>query len=121
MAANMNFNQATAAALAGSTGAKGYGMYGQVIFYPIQDLGFTAGYERRNASNYASFGNNFEKSNTNIYANVAYDLNAAVRVAAEYQNLNTQYGHVTNGAGNLAGLSGTGTANIARMAVYYFF
>jgi hypothetical protein len=121
MAANMNFNQATAAATVGSTGAKGYGMYGQVIFYPTQDLGFTAGYERRNAYNYASFGNNFEKSNTNIYANVAYDLNAAVRVAAEYQNLNTQYGNnVSVAGGNLEG-TGNGTANVARLAVYYFF
>lgn len=125
MAANMLFNQATAGTTVGAaatpTGAKGYGLYGQVIFYPIQDLGFTAGYERRNAYNYASYGNNFEKSNANLFFNVAYDLNAAVRVAAEYQNLNTQYGHVVNGTGNLAGLSGTGTANVGRFAVYYFF
>jgi hypothetical protein len=125
MAANMAFNSATAGTTVGAaatpTGAKGYGLYGQVIFYPIQDLGFTAGYERRNASNYASYGNNFEKSNTNIYFNVAYDLNAAVRVAAEYQNLNTQYGHVVDGKDALAGLSGTGTANVARLALFYFF
>jgi hypothetical protein len=125
MAANMAFNSATAGTTVGAaatpTGAKGYGLYGQVIFYPIQDLGFTAGYERRNASNYASYGNNFEKSNTNIYFNVAYDLNAAVRVAAEYQNLNTQYGHVVDGKDTLAGLSGTGTANVARLALFYFF
>jgi len=122
MAANMNFNQATAGTTVGTSGAKGYGMYGQVIFYPIQDLGFTAGYERRNASNYASYtANNFEKSNTNIYANVAYDLNAAVRVAVEYQNLNTQYGrNVSVAGGNLEG-TGNGTANIGRFAMYYFF
>jgi hypothetical protein len=117
MAANMNFNQATSGTITASadpTGLKGYGLYGQFIFYPTQDLGITAGYERRNASNYSKFGADFEKSNTNIYANVAYDLNAAVRLAAEYQNLNTQYGHVTAG-------SGTGTANVARLAAYYFF
>lgn len=125
MAANMAFNSATAGTTVGATatptGAKGYGLYSQVIFYPIQDLGFTAGYERRNAYNYATYGNNFEKSNTNIYFNIAYDLNAAVRVAAEYQNLNTQYGHVVDGTGPLKGLSGTGTANVARLALFYFF
>jgi len=125
LAANMAFNSATAGTTVGAaatpTGAKGYGLYGQVIFYPIQELGLTAGYERRNASNYASYGDNFEKSNTNIYFNVAYDLNAAVRVAAEYQNLDTQYGHVVDGKDTLKGLSGTGTASVARLALYYFF
>jgi hypothetical protein len=55
---------------------------------------------------------------------VAYDLNAAVRVAAEYENLNTQYGNsanVTTVNLGLGGTSGTGTANIARLAAYYFF
>jgi len=125
MAANMAFNTATAGSTVGTaatpTGAKGYGLYGQVMFYPIQDLGFTAGYERRNAINYASYGDNFEKSNTNIYFNIAYDLNAAVRIAAEYENLNTQYGHVVDGIDTLKGLSGTGTANVARLALFYFF
>jgi hypothetical protein len=133
MAANMSFNAATAGTLVGDLGnlgsAKGYGLGGQFIFYPTQDLGITAGYLRRNAYNYASYNNttyapgspaanftqNFQKYNTNIYANIAYDLNAAVRVAAEYENLDTQYGK------NSAGTSGTGTANIARMAFFYFF
>lgn len=118
MAANMNFNAATATSFVGAAtnpnAAKGYGLAGQAIFYPTQDMGLTAGYLRRNASNYASYGNDFTKSSTNIYANVNYDLNAAVRVAAEYENLNTQYGHVTAG-------SGTGTANIGRLAFFYFF
>lgn len=127
LAANQSVNGATAGTLVGTAGnktaAKGYGFYGQLIFYPTQELGVTAGYGRRNAYNYASYSgiNNFEKSNSNLYANVAYDLNAAVRVAVEYQNLNTQYGNVTNGTGNLAGLSGSGTANVARFAAFYFF
>jgi hypothetical protein len=126
MAGNMNFNNATAAASlrtvasADPASAKGFGVYGQVIFYPLQDLGFTAGFERRAAMNHASYGANFEKSNTNIYANVAYDLNAAVRFAAEYQNLNTKYGHNVSGSGTLLG-TGNGTANVARLAAYYFF
>jgi len=58
-----------------------------------------------------------------VYANVAYDLNAAVRIAAEYENLNTQYGNVRDvpATFGMGGTSGTGTANIARLALFYFF
>ncbi|MBT0663096.1 hypothetical protein KI809_02180 [Geobacter pelophilus] len=121
MAANMAFNAATAATTVGAAGnesaAKGYGLAGQAIFYPTQNLGITAGYGKRNAYNYASYSNNpnFQKSSSELYVNVAYDLNAAIRVAAEYQNLNTQYGN------NSAGTSGTGSANVARFAAFYFF
>lgn len=118
MAANMAFNSATAHPTVGTAtdpkAAKGYGFNGQLIFYPVQDMGVTVGYGRRNASNYADYQNttDFQKSSTNIYTNVAYDLNAAVRVAAEYQNVNTQYGAAT---------PGTGTANIGRFTLLYFF
>lgn len=121
MAANMAFNGATAHPTVGIAtdpkAAKGYGFNGQVIFYPTQDLGITAGYGRRNASNYGDYQNitDFQKSSTNIYTNVAYDLNAAVRVAVEYQNVNTQYGATT------ASNAGTGTANIGRFTLLYFF
>jgi hypothetical protein len=134
MAANMAFNSATATTVVGSSEnlgpAKGYGLGAQFIFYPIQDMGITAGYLRRGAYNYSDYNNttllttgaspvpvtqNFQKYNTNIFANVAYDLNAAIRVAAEYENLDTQYGK------NTVGQSGTGTANIARLAFFYFF
>ena len=121
MAANMAFNTATAGTSVGLAAdphaAKGYGFSAQTIFYPTQDLGITAGYGRRNAYNYADYRNisNFQKSSSNLYFNVAYDLNAAIRVAAEYQNVNTQYGN------NSAGTSGTGTANIGRFSVLYFF
>lgn len=127
MAANMSTVGATAANLVGTgsdmSPAKGYGFYGQLIFYPTQELGITAGYGRRNAYNYDSYAGiaNFEKYNSNLYVNVAYDLNAAVRVAAEYQNLKTEYGNIANGTGGLAGLADSGTANIARFAAYYFF
>lgn len=101
------------------TAAKGYGAYGQLIFYPTQDLGITAGYERRNALNYHSYptsaATQFEAFNELIYGNIAYDLNAAVRVAAEYEHAKTQYNHA------LAGQSDIGQANIARLAAYYFF
>ncbi len=121
MAANMAFNSATSGTYVGSSTdpkpARGYGLGGQVIFYPTQDLGITAGYLRRNAYNYGDYAaiTDFQKYNTNIYANVAYDLNAAVRVAAEYEYLNTHYG---NPAVNT---SASGSANIARLAAFYFF
>lgn len=127
LAANMKFNGATGNTLVGptgdKTGAKGYGFYGQLMFHPIQQLGITAGYSRRNAYNHSDYKgiSNFEKSNSSLYANVAYDLNAAVRVAAEYQNMNTKYGNSVSGAGNLAGTAGTGSVNIGRLAFYYFF
>lgn len=127
MAANMYTIGATAASVVGPAGdkkpAKGYGIFGQLIFYPTQDLGVTVGYGRRNAYDYSSYRDiaNFEKSNSAIYANVTYDLNAAIRFAVEYQNINTQYGNVTNGTGNLAGLADSGTVNIGRFAAYYFF
>lgn len=122
IAAGMNWNGATAAATVPSsgtdvTGAKGYGLYGQMIFYPTQDLGITAGYGRRNAINYASYGNGAtaERFNENYYANVAYDLNAAVRVAAEYQHLKTQWASGTATEGDF------GQANVVRLAAFYFF
>lgn len=127
LAANLSVSGATAGTVVGTdankTAAKGYGLYGQFILYPTQDLGITAGYGQRSAYKYADYSgiNNFEKSNSNLYANIAYDLNSAVRVAVEYQNLNTKYGNVTNGAGNLAGLSDKGSANIARLAAFYYF
>jgi hypothetical protein len=131
MAANMTFNSATASAFVngGKNAAKGYGLGGQFIFYPIQDLGITAGYLRRNAYDYASYNSpavaNFQKYNQNIYANVAYDLNAAVRVAVEYENLNTHYGNPTSIATDkssvLDSTAGSGTVNIARLAFFYFF
>jgi hypothetical protein len=110
---------ATASNLVGGAAAKGYGAYGQIIFYPIQDLGITAGYERRNAINYASFNSAAvaERYNELIYGNVAYDLNAAVRVSAEYLHAKTQYAKPT-GAGATKDF---GQLNGVRMAAYYFF
>jgi hypothetical protein len=135
MAANMAFNSATGSTVVGNntatapnlTGAKGYGVAGQVIFFATQDLGITGGYQRRNAYHYASFVNtatgqqNFEKTNELIYGNVSYDLNAAVRVAAEYEHQKTLYGNVVSGTGNLLGTSGLGQDNTIRFAAYYFF
>jgi hypothetical protein len=103
-----------------NSAAKGYGAYGQIIFYPIQDLGFTAGYERRNAINYGSFtnavGNTYEQYNELIYASASYDLNAAVRISGEYLHARTQYGNSP-----FAGQGKFGQLNGTRVAAYYFF
>jgi len=122
-AANMAFNYATVSPLVGpvgdKTGAKGFGLFGQTIFYPTQNLGVTAGYGMRGAQNQDSYVNSgikdFQKSNSQIFANVSYDLNAAVRVASEYQYVSTRYGNVT------AGTSDFGKANVFRFSMIYFF
>jgi hypothetical protein len=132
MAANMAFNSATAGTYVGAATdpkpAKGYGFAGQVIFYPTQNLGVSAGYLRRNAYNYNDYRNvnNFQEYSSNIFANVSYDLNAAIRVAAEYEYLNTHYGNSTIDTtsvqrSSLNSASGSGSANVARLALYYFF
>lgn len=129
MAANMQFNSATSASFVGDIAdpkaAKGYGLAGQFIFYPFQNLGITAGYGCRNAYNHSDYRNNpnYQKSNKLVFANITYDLNAAVRIAAEYENVNTKYGNVVSVPTpvGMAGTSETGTANVVRLAIFYFF
>lgn len=119
-AANMAFNTATAATVIGTPTdpkeAKGYGLAAQTIFYPTQELGITAGFGRRGAIDDNDYtAADFQKSSTQFYANASYDFNAAIRVMAEYQNLETRYGNVTPGT------SDKGTANVFRLAAFYFF
>lgn len=133
MAANMAFNTATAFNFCGlkdnPAAAKGYGLAAQIIFYPTQDLGASAGYLRRNAYNYADYRanidhttDNFQKYSQNVFVNFSYDLNAAVRIAAEYEYLNTHYGNsVASGSSTMNSTAGSGSANVARLAVFYFF
>ena len=101
------------------TPAKGFGYAAQIIAYPTQDLGLTVGYGSRNALNGDSYAGiaNYQRSSSSFYANLAYDLNAAVRVAAEYQNLNTSYGN-SNG---IAGAKTVGSDNSIRFVALYFF
>jgi len=119
--ANMAFNSATAgtvynAASATPNPAKGYGIAVQAIFYPTQELGITAGYGRRGAINYANYtAADFQKYSEEYYTNLSYDLNAAVRVMTEYQHLETAYGRPAAGTHNI------GTANVFRLAAFYFF
>lgn len=133
VAANMAFNSATSTTVVGGTlsnvatptatsplsPAKNWAATGQVIFYPIQELGITGGWGARYALNNEKFAgvSNYQRYTQEIYGNVAYDLNAAVRVAAEYQNLKTSYGNV-NG---VAGAQAVGSDNTIRLCAYYFF
>lgn len=122
-AASMSFNYATFSPLIGppgaKTGGKGYGLFGQVIFYPTQNLGFATGYGMRGAKDYDSYTNSgikdFQKSSDQVFANISYDLNAAIRIAAEYQHVSTRYGNVT------AGTSDLGKADVFRYSMMYFF
>jgi hypothetical protein len=121
--AGLEVQGATPATLVGTapnkTGAKGYGIYGQLKFYPTQDLGITGGYLRRNAVDYDSLRATnaaFEKYNELAYGNLTYDLNAAIRVATEYEHMYTQYAARPTGAG-----ANYGQNNTFRVAAYYFF
>jgi hypothetical protein len=143
-AANMNYNGATAAqfanggtvagaaatptvptaTLAYPTPRKDLGVAAQIIFYPIQQLGLTAGYGNRiNANKSADMGATlYQKYNQEIYFNAAYDLNAAVRVAAEYQNLEASFTNMNSAAAEyVAGSKAIASVNIARVCLYYFF
>jgi hypothetical protein len=120
-AANMAFNTATATTIFDNTvaranPAKGYGLAAQAIFYPTQELGLTAGFGRRGAIDYDHYKqNDFAKATTQFYGNASYDFNAAVRVMAEYQYLETLYGRPAGTTHNL------GSANVLRLAAFYFF
>ena len=128
MAANMNFSTATSLNFVGTgantRAARAFGLAGQLIFYPVQDLGLSAGYLRRNAYNYGDYAgiSNFQKYNTNIFANISYDLNAAIRLAAEYEYLNTHYGNPAIGTSSVNNSSSaSGSANVLRFCMLYFF
>jgi hypothetical protein len=118
-AANMAFNTATAGTVIGAAAnlnpAKGYGLGAQAIFYPTQELGLTAGYGKRGTITNSDYAGAFQKSTSEFYANASYDLNAAVRVMTEYQNMETQYNNVATGGAD------KGVANIFRVAAFYFF
>jgi len=99
--------------------ARNWGYIGQLKFYPIQDLGFTAGYGSRQPferSDYVGMGN-FQRYSRQFYTNVTYDLNAAIRLATEWQNLETRYGNVNGVANSQA----SGVDNTFRLCAYYFF
>ena len=114
----------TVGAISSQEPAQNWGATAQAIFYPTQSLGVTAGWGGRFADKiqgYTNF-NNYERSAQQIYTNVAYDLNAAVRVAAEYQNMRTVYGNASNvGTSNNSGNKIVGSDNTYRLCAYYFF
>lgn len=102
--------------------AKGYSLYGQLKFYPTQNLGITGGYGKRGAIDYAAYratttaATTFQKSNELIYANLTYDLNAAIRLATEFEHLETKYDRGTTSTS-----ANYGQNNVFRIAAYYFF
>ncbi|GFE56252.1 hypothetical protein [Geobacter sp. AOG1] len=99
--------------------ARNWAFIGQLKFFPIQDLGVTAGYGSRYAFNNGDYAGiaNYQRQSRQIYANVTYDLNAAIRLATEYQNIETTYGNV-NG---VSGARASGVDNTVRLCAYYFF
>jgi hypothetical protein len=126
-AAGLDVQGATAMSVTGTAkpnldAAKGYGLYGQLKFYPVQQLGITAGYGRRETLDWdkakntsaaalalSGAANGAERSNQLMYVNATYDLNAAIRVATEFERIETSYN------------AKTGQNNTVRLAAYYFF
>jgi hypothetical protein len=119
---------------AGSTGRggfKGNGYYGQLKLYATQDLALTAGHMARLAADADQFlsTQRYEKKNQETYANLTYDLNAAVRLATEFVHVESRYGNPN--ATNIVGLNAPGVTtggpgaigieNTIRVAAYYFF
>ena len=133
-AANMTFDTATASGIIRTGGttanpiynsAKGFGVGAQIIAYPTQELGVTIGYGRRSVLNNGDYRNtaSYQRYNENYYVNLAYDFNAAVRLAGEYQYLRTNYGNPPAGVepGTGKRYSTFGQSNTFRVAAYYFF
>jgi hypothetical protein len=100
------------------TPMKDIGIAAQVIYYPIHEVGLTLGWADRIAANkdadFAGVGS-YDKSDSITYANIAYDLNAAVPVSAEFENLMTTYGSATGA------VNATGVNNRGMLSMYYFF
>lgn len=99
--------------------ARNWGFIGQLKFFPTQDLGFTAGYGTRYALSNGDYAGipNYQRQSQQIYANVTYDVNAAIRLATEWQNIETKYGNVNS----VAGAEASGVDNTVRLCAYYFF
>jgi hypothetical protein len=116
------FAETSTVALSSVTPLKDFGIAGQLEYYPTQSLGVTAGYGSRRAANSASAfaGQQYISQSQEIYFNAAYDLNSAIRLAAEYQNLQATYGN-TDSAGNGSSGSYKSIDNIGRLCFYYFF
>ncbi len=121
MASNMPFNNGTANQLmsSGKAGAKGYDFDVELKAYATQDLGMTFGYGRRGVLNAGFYAEETQQSNYNVYGNVSYDLNAAVRVATEYEYLRTNYINNTNATAAIR--NDFGQSHTIRGAIYYFF
>lgn len=118
IAEGLDWNGATARRVIGNTvstveAAEGYGAIGQIIFYPVQQTGFTAGYGRRgilDASNYRDKGATGQRYNEGYFFNVAHDV-GNVRLAAEYMRLEGKHFDPAD----------DGTANRYQFSAIYFF
>jgi hypothetical protein len=119
MAEGMNWNNATASRTIGAgptlEGAEGYGAIGQLIFYPTQPTGITAGYGRRGVLDHANYrakaiAGSASKWNDGFFVNVAHDI-GNVRLAAEYMRLEAKYFDATQDA----------DANRIQLSAMYFF
>lgn len=102
---------------------EGYGLLAQTVFYPTQNWGVTAGYGRRGIINSADYAAGTERYQQLLFVNTAYDLNAAVRIAAEFEHGSSHFKGIPSGPPTApTGATGdSGQINTARLSLMYFF
>ncbi len=98
---------------------EGFGVLAQAVFYPTQNLGITAGFGRRGVVASADYAAGTELKQQLMFVNMAYDLNAAVRVATEFEHGESNFkGIPTTPPGATAD---SGKINTFRLSAMYFF
>jgi hypothetical protein len=106
--------------------ARGFGYLVQGSFYPTHDLGIAAGYGHRAILHNSDYPAGTERNQQLFFANVSYDLNAAFRIAVEFEHGESRFkGNAAVTAPGYAYLAGAtsdyGQVNTGRMSVMYFF
>lgn len=94
-----------------------FGYIVQASFWPTHDVGVAAGVGRRGTITIADTPAGSERYSQLLFANVSYDLNAAFRIAAEYEHDETHYNGIPVGGAT----SNYGQINTGRFCVMYFF
>lgn len=100
---------------------KALGILGQGVFYPTQEWGVTAGYGRRSVIGSAFRTPGSERNQYLAFVNTAYDFNAAVRVAAEYEHAKSNYFGIPTTGANTGATADNGQINTFRLCAMYFF
>ncbi|HIJ86642.1 MAG TPA: hypothetical protein HPP97_03040 [Desulfuromonadales bacterium] len=100
---------------------KALGVLTQGVLYPTQEWGVTAGYGYRSVIGSAPRDRGTERNQYLAFVNTAYDFNAAVRVAAEYEHAKSNFFGTPTTGGNVGATADNGQINTFRLCAMYFF